>query len=133
MALSSTLQHSLPPSARMKHLWPIADLLESVKPKQVRTQEVGFRSFVGKANPRFVFYRHCDLLADVLEKVATGEIKRLMVFLPPRHTKSELVSRLFSAYYLLKNPQHFVGINSYAADLAFTLSRAARQNFLSNG
>lgn len=69
----------------------------------------------------------------MLERVATGEIKRLMVFLPPRHTKSELVSRLFSAYYLLRNPHHFVGINSYAADLAFTLSRAARQNFVTCG
>jgi predicted phage terminase large subunit-like protein len=80
-----------------------------------------------------VFYDHCDALAAVLEKVANGELKRLMIQLPPRHSKSELVSRLFSAYYLKRNPNHFVGINSYAADLAFTLSRAARQNFLSNG
>ena len=86
-----------------------------------------------RANPRFNFYPHCDKLADVLERVASGEIKRLMVFLPPRHTKSELVSRLFSAYYLLRNPHHFVGVNSYAADLAFTLSRAARQNFIAGG
>lgn len=56
-----------------------------------------------------------------------------MIFLPPRHSKSELVSRLFSAYYLLRNPSHFVGINSYAADLAFTLSNAARQNFITCG
>ncbi len=73
------------------------------------------------------------MLADVLEQVAAGEVKRLMIFLPPRHSKSELVSRLFSAYYLLKNPSHFVGINSYAADLAFTLSRAARANYIANG
>ncbi len=73
------------------------------------------------------------MLADVLERVAAGELKRLMVFLPPRHSKSELVSRLFAAYYLLKNPSHFVGLNSYAADLAFTLSRAARQNFIAAG
>jgi len=78
-------------------------------------------------------YPHCERLVSVLEKVASGEIKRLMIFLPPRHTKSELVSRLFSAYYLLRNPSHFVGLNSYAANLAFTLSRASRQNFLSGG
>lgn len=80
-----------------------------------------------------MFYKHCELLADVLEKVASGEIKRLMVFLPPRHSKSEMVSRLFSAYYLRRNPHHFVGINSYAADLAFTLSRAARANYIETG
>ena len=72
-------------------------------------------------------------MADVLERVANGDIKRLMIFLPPRHTKSELVTRLFSAYYLLRNPHHFVGINSYAADLAFTLARASRANYIANG
>jgi len=92
-----------------------------------------FKAFVAYANPRFTFYQHCELLNDVLERVASGELKRLMVFLPPRHSKSELVSRLFSAYYLKKNPTHFVGLNSYAADLAFTLSRAARQNYITCG
>jgi predicted phage terminase large subunit-like protein len=88
-----------------------------------------FHIFVSLANPRFIFYRHCELLADVLERVASGEIKRLLIQLPPRHTKSEEVSRLFSAYYLKRNPSHFVGINSYSAELAYTLSRAARENY----
>jgi len=52
-----------------------------------------------------------------------------MVFEPPRHGKSELVSRLFPAYYLYRHPERFVGIASYGADLAYTLSRAARENF----
>lgn len=56
-----------------------------------------------------------------------------MIFAPPRHGKSELLSRLFSAYYLSLFPGRWVGINSYAADLAYTLSRSARENFLSNG
>jgi len=56
-----------------------------------------------------------------------------MIFAPPRHGKSELLSRLFSAYYLSLYPERWVGINSYAADLAYTLSRSARENFLSNG
>ncbi len=63
----------------------------------------------------------------------SGELKRVMIQLPPRHSKSELFSRLFSAYYLRKNPHHFVGINSYSADLAYTLSRAARENFMQCG
>lgn len=56
-----------------------------------------------------------------------------MIFAPPRHGKSELLSRLFSAYYLSLFPDRWVGINSYAADLAYTLSRSARENFISNG
>lgn len=92
-----------------------------------------FRLFTRIANPRFTFYQHCELLADVLEKVANGEIKRLIISLPPRHSKSEMISRLFTAYYLRKNPSHFVGINCYSAELAYTLSRASRENFLRAG
>ena len=56
-----------------------------------------------------------------------------MIFLPPRHSKSEMFSRLFSAFYLKHNPHHWVGVNSYAAELAYTLSNAARQNFVASG
>jgi predicted phage terminase large subunit-like protein len=92
-----------------------------------------FRSFIGKVKRDFVFYRHCNLLAGVLQRVANGEIKRLLVQLPPRHSKSEMVSRLFSSYYLKKNPSHFVGICSYSSELSYTLSRAARENYLEAG
>lgn len=69
----------------------------------------------------------------MLVRVANGELKRVMIFAPPRHGKSELLSRLFSAYYLSLFPERWVGINSYAADLAYTLSRSARENYLANG
>lgn len=44
-----------------------------------------------------------------------------------------MFSRLLSAYYLRKHPDRWVGINSYAAELAHTLSNAARQNFVTCG
>lgn len=72
-------------------------------------------------------------IAKVLVRVADGELTRVMIFAPPRHGKSELLSRLFSAYYLSLFPDRWVGINSYAADLAYTLSRSARENYLANG
>jgi len=69
----------------------------------------------------------------VLQRVADGEIRRLMVFMPPRHSKSETISRLFSAYYLSRYPERFVGISSYGADLAYTLSRVARDHYTHAG
>ncbi len=92
-----------------------------------------FHAFVDSVNPRYVWYKHCQVLADVLQRVADGDLRRVMVFMPPRHGKSELVSRLFSAYYLYRHPDQFVGINSYAADLAYTFSRSARDNFTRAG
>jgi predicted phage terminase large subunit-like protein len=90
---------------------------------------VSLRDFVAQVNPRYQWYRHCEVLADALEKVVRGECLRLMVFMPPRHGKSELISRLFSAYYLYCHPDRWVGVNSYAADLAYTFSRSARDNY----
>lgn len=92
-----------------------------------------FRDYVAAANPRYQWYRHCDIMADVLERVVTGELTRVMFFLPPRHTKSETVSRLFSGYYLLRHPERWVGLNSYADALAYTLSRNARENYRAAG
>jgi predicted phage terminase large subunit-like protein len=92
-----------------------------------------FRQFVSLVNPRYQWFSHVERLADVLGRVITGDITRLMIFMPPRHGKSELVSRLFSAYYLYHFPERWVGINSYAAELAYTFSRNARENFTRTG
>lgn len=90
---------------------------------------VAFRDFIARVSPRYRQYRHCEVLTDVLQKVADGKIKRLLVFTPPRHGKSETISRLFTAYFLHRYPDRWVGLSSYSADLANTLSRNARDNF----
>jgi predicted phage terminase large subunit-like protein len=100
--------------------------------KRVATVE-DFKAYVLKANPKFKWYGHCEKIARVLIRIANDEIKRAMFFVPPRHSKSETISRLFSGYYLSLHPERFVGINSYSAELAYTLSRAARENFQRNG
>jgi predicted phage terminase large subunit-like protein len=97
--------------------------------EQLQANPISFREFVSKVNPRYRWYRHCEVLADVLQRVADGQIKRLMVFMPPRHSKSETVSRLFAAYFLNRYPEKWVGITSYSAELAYTLSRNARENY----
>ena len=87
---------------------------------------VSFREFVDQVRPGYQWYRHCEILAERLEAVESGELSRLMVFEPPRHGKSEECSRLFPAYYLRRHPDHWVGLTSYSAELAYTLSRSAR-------
>lgn len=94
---------------------------------------LSFRAFIAQVAPRYQFYRHCAALIRILQRVADDELHRVLVFMPPRHSKSETVSRLFTAYYLYRHPERFVGLASYAADLAYTLSRAARSNFVEAG
>lgn len=66
------------------------------------------------------------LLNRKLVDVATGRTKRLMVFMPPRHGKSELVSRYFPAWYLGLFPDKRIILASYEADFAATWGRKAR-------
>lgn len=87
---------------------------------------LSFREFIAAAHPRYQFYPHLERLIAALQAVADGKRDRLMVFMPPRHGKSETVSRLFPAYYLLRHPARWAALASYGADLAYSLSRAAR-------
>lgn len=80
-------------------------------------------------NPKFQIYPYMDPLLEKLEQVINGDLTRLMIFMPPRHGKSELISRMFSAYYLYRFPDRWVGLTSYAAQLAQGFSRAARENY----
>lgn len=57
-------------------------------------------------------------IAKQLARVESGEIKRLMLFVPPRHGKSELGSIKFPAWYLGRHPEKEVITSSYSADLA---------------
>jgi hypothetical protein len=65
----------------------------------------------------------CDLLDEFLAAVIAKKSPRLMIFSPPQHGKSELVSRRFPAYALGRYPHLRVIACSYAASLAFDLSR----------
>lgn len=67
-----------------------------------------------------------ELIAATLDKVVEGDIKRLMIFAPPQHGKSELTSVRLPAYWLGKRPNDPVILTSYVAALAQSKSRQAR-------
>lgn len=66
------------------------------------------------------------LIADALDRCVSGEIKKLMIFAPPQHGKSELVSVRLPAYWLGKRPNDPILLGSYGGDLAEDKSREAR-------
>ena len=77
--------------------------------------------------------RHLERLCNALEAVERGELDRLMVFMPPRHGKSEVCSKKFPAWYEGRNPDKEIIICSYAADLAYDFSRIARDTLRERG
>lgn len=88
-----------------------------------------FVQYTRTVNPLFQFHPHNLVVAKALQRVADGELKRLIILEPPRHGKSEQVSRLFPGYFLYRHPHQWVGMAAYGQDLAYTFSRAARNYY----
>ncbi len=79
--------------------------------------------------PSFEYANHHRLIIEKLEAVERGDIKRLMITMPPRHGKSLLATQLFPAYYLGRHPDRSVITATYGQDLADDFGRKVR-NFL---
>jgi len=66
-------------------------------------------------------------IASKLEAVERGEIKRLMLFVPPRHGKSQLASINFPAWYLGRHPEQEIITASYSGELAVDFGGKTRE------
>lgn len=83
----------------------------------------GMLAFTQYVKPDYRANWHHEVLCEYLDKFVAGSIKRLMVFMPPQHGKSELVSRKLPAFILGKRPNTKVIAASYAASLAELMNR----------
>ena len=100
------------------------EILSNLKDKEVAQKK--FMKFVKLVWPTFIAGRHHAIMAEAFEKVASGEIKRLIINMPPRHTKSEFASYLLPAWFLGKFPQKKVIQTSHTAELAVGFGRKVR-------
>jgi predicted phage terminase large subunit-like protein len=94
--------------------------LDEIAVERARRKLIGFTSYT---LPSYEVNWHHRVLANHLDRVLSGEIRRLMVFMPPQNGKSELVSRRFPAYALGRNPDLRIIAASYSAGLAGDMSR----------
>lgn len=76
--------------------------------------------------PSYMDAHHHRLIARHLEMVERGEITRLMITMPPRHGKSMLASEFFPAWYMGRNPDHYVVTATYAQELADDFGRKVK-------
>ena len=67
--------------------------------------------------PRYDAASHLGEVTEVMESVERGELDRVMVFMPPRHGKSLLISQRLPAWYLSRNPTREVIHSSYGGEL----------------
>ena len=74
----------------------------------------------------FIEGPHHKIMADAFERVARGELKRLIINMPPRHTKSEFASYLLPAWFLGKYPEKKIIQTAHTAELAVGFGRKVR-------
>jgi len=101
----------------------IRQLLKADKIERCRD---GFLPFVNHMWSAFIPGRHHKIMADAFERVASGELKRLIINMPPRHTKSEFASYLFPAWFLGKFPEKKIIQTAHTAELATGFGRKVR-------
>jgi predicted phage terminase large subunit-like protein len=85
-----------------------------------------FMPFAHHVYEGFIEGRHHRVIAEKLEKVARGEIKRLIVNMPPRHSKSEFASFMMPAWFLGRNPKLKIIQATHNTELAVRFGRKVR-------
>jgi len=88
--------------------------------------QVDFNKFVKEMWPGFIDGRHHKVMAKKFQEIAEGKIKRLIINMPPRHTKSEFASFLLPAWFLGKYPNKKIIQTSNTAELAVGFGRKVR-------
>jgi hypothetical protein len=106
-------------------MW-LDNLTETVEVTHKENCQDKFMDFVHKVWPNFIDGKHHKEMAEAFERVANGTCKRLIINMPPRHTKSEFASYLLPAWFLGKYPQKKVIQTSHTAELAVGFGRKVR-------
>ena len=113
----------LPVEDQREVLGLLEDFEEAKKKEVARDSFLGFVEYVW---PIFIEGRHHKVIAEAFERVIKGDLKRLIINMPPRHTKSEFASYLLPAWFLGKNPEKKVIQTSHTAELSVGFGRKVR-------
>jgi predicted phage terminase large subunit-like protein len=114
---------NLPVEDQREVLELLEDLEETQKQEVARDTFLGFTRYVW---PAFIEGRHHKVIAKAFERVIRGDLKRLIINMPPRHTKSEFASYLLPAWFLGQNPEKKVIQASHTAELSVGFGRKVR-------
>jgi|TARA_A100001515_G_scaffold61569_2_gene48361 predicted phage terminase large subunit-like protein len=112
------------PMEKKREILALLEELEGVKERE--SCQTSFLPFVRSQWASFIHGRHHEIMAEAFEKVASGELKRLIINMPPRHTKSEFASYLFPAWFLGRYPNKKIIQTAHTAELSVGFGRKVR-------
>ena len=113
----------LPVNEQEAFFGELAEYENSVKREKA---QIDFASFVKEMWPGFIDGRHHKVMGKKFQEIAEGKVKRLIINMPPRHTKSEFASFLLPAWFLGKYPGKKIIQTSNTAELAVGFGRKVR-------
>ena len=113
----------LPPDAQKEFLKLAMKLNEKTKQSKVHDS---FLDFVKHVWPEFIEGKHHKKIADKFNKLASGEIKRIIINMPPRHTKSEFASYLLPSWMVGRKPDLKIIQTTHTTELAIRFGRKAK-------
>lgn len=94
---------------------------------------VSYADYAKRANfGKLTVFRHLELIAEPLQRIADGEQLFVFIEMPPRHGKSMFVTETYPSYFLGKNPDKRVIVSSYSGGLAKKFGRLNRNKFAKN-
>ena len=112
------------PIEQKKEMLELLEKYEEAKGRE--SAKTDFLSFVRLMWTSFIGGPHHKIMAEAFEKVARGDLKRLVINMPPRHTKSEFASYLFPAWFLGQYPDKKIIQTAHTAELAVGFGRKVR-------
>ena len=113
----------LPPDAQKEFLKLAMKLSEKTKQSKVHDS---FLDFVKHVWPEFIEGKHHKKIADKFNQIASGKIKRLIINMPPRHTKSEFASYLLPSWMVGRKPDLKIIQTTHTTELAIRFGRKAK-------
>lgn len=123
-----SLPSVLPPSMRMVTRWPLADQQALIDAHRGQSKTPALGAWLSAVTPAFHWnVPHLVHIQTQLERVTRGEIDRLMLFLPPRHGKSQLATVRYPVWRMECDPSLTVIVGAYNKLLATSFSRQARR------
>jgi predicted phage terminase large subunit-like protein len=102
------------------------DILKSARKKKESKIRTDFMTFVKHMWPEFIEGSHHKDMADAFNRIREGKLKRLIVNMPPRHTKSEFASFFLPAWMIGNNPALKIIQATHTAELAVRFGRKAK-------
>jgi predicted phage terminase large subunit-like protein len=102
------------------------DFLLSCKKNEDKNIRSDFLTFVKYIWPDFIEGNHHKTISDKFNRLQSGELKRLIINMPPRHTKSEFASYFLPAWMIGNNPKLKIIQATHTAELAIRFGRKAK-------